>query len=74
MADAVGIGGFQHVQNHIHEMINTVELVRSCIRASEVDCVPGPNGTELPNEQPLLTVRTLIPQLYPRLVEIIQIM
>ena len=74
MAEAVGIGGFQHVQNHIHEMINTVELVRSCIRASEVDCVPGPNGTVLPNEQPLLTVRTLFPQLYPRLVEIIQIL
>jgi 4-hydroxyphenylacetate 3-monooxygenase len=74
MADAVGIGGFQHVQNHLHEMINTVELVRSCIRASEVDCVPGPNGTVLPSEQPLLTVRTLFPQLYPRLVEIIQIL
>ena len=74
MAEAVGIGGFQHVQNHIHEMINTVELVRSCIRASEVDCVPGMNGTVLPNDQPLLTVRTLFPQLYPRLVEIIQIL
>jgi 4-hydroxyphenylacetate 3-monooxygenase len=74
MADAVGINGFQHVQNYLHEMINTVELVRSCIRASEVDCVPGPNGTVLPNDQPLLTVRTLFPQLYPKLVETIQIL
>jgi 4-hydroxyphenylacetate 3-monooxygenase oxygenase component len=74
MAEAVGIGGFQHVQNYITEMINTVELVRSCIRASEVDCVPGPNGTVLPNDQPLLTVRAMFPELYPRLVEIIQIL
>ena len=74
MSEAVGINGFQHVQNYIHEMINTVELVRSCIRASEADCVPGPGGTVLPNDQPLLTVRTLFPQLYPRLVEIIQIL
>ncbi len=74
MADAVGLGGFQHVQNYIHEMINTVELVRSCIRASEADCVPGPGGTVLPNDQPLLTVRTMFPELYPRLVEIIQIL
>ncbi len=74
MSEAVGINGFQHVQNYIHEMINTVELVRSCIRASEADCVPGPNGTVLPNDQPLLTVRTLFPQLYPRLVEVIQIL
>src|SRR5216684_2052615 len=28
----------------------------------------------LPNDQPLLTVRTLFPQLYPRLVEVIQIL
>ncbi len=74
MSEAVGINGFQHVQNYIHEMINTVELVRSCIRASEADCVPGPNGTVLPNDQPLLTVRTLFPELYPRLVEVIQIL
>lgn len=74
MSEAVGINTFQHVQNYIHEMINTVELVRSCIRASEADCVPGPGGTMLPNDQPLLTVRTLFPQLYPRLVEIIQIL
>jgi aromatic ring hydroxylase len=39
-----------------------------------VDCVPGPNGTVLPNDQPLLTVRTLFPQLYPKLVETIQIL
>jgi aromatic ring hydroxylase len=74
MAESVGINGFQHVQNYIHEMINTVELVRSCIRAAEVDCTPGPNGTVLPADQPLLTVRTMFPQLYPRLVEIIQIL
>jgi 4-hydroxyphenylacetate 3-monooxygenase len=74
MSEAVGINGFQHVQNYIHEMINTVELVRSCIRAAEADCVAGPNGTVLPADQPLLTVRTLFPQLYPRLVEIIQIL
>jgi 4-hydroxyphenylacetate 3-monooxygenase oxygenase component len=74
MADAVGLGGFQHVQNYLHEMVNTVELVRSCIRASEADCVPGPSGTVLPYDQPLQTVRTMFPELYPRLVEIIQIM
>lgn len=74
MAESVGINAFQHVQNYLHEMINTVELVRSCIRASEVDCVPGPNGTVLPKDQPLLTVRLMFPELYPRLVEIIQIL
>ncbi len=74
MTDAIGTNGFEHVQNYLHEMINTVEMVRACIRASEADCIPGPSGTVLPSPQPLSTVRTLFPQLYPRLVEIIQLL
>jgi 4-hydroxyphenylacetate 3-monooxygenase oxygenase component len=74
MTEAIGTSGFEHVQNYLHEMINTVELVRACIRASEADCVPGPNGTVLPSAQPLSTVRTLFPQFYPRLVEIVQLL
>jgi aromatic ring hydroxylase len=74
MTEAIGTNGFEHVQNYLHEMINTVELVRACIRASEADCVPGPNGTVLPHGQPLSTTRTLFPQLYPRLVEILQLL
>jgi len=74
MTEAIGTNGFEHVQNYLHEMINTVELMRACIRASEADCGPGPNGTVLPSAQPLWSVRTLFPQLYPRLVEIMQLL
>ena len=74
ITEAIGTNGFEHVQNYLHEMINTVELVRACVRAAEADCLPGPNGTVLPSAQPLSTVRTLFPQLYPRLVEIIQLL
>ena len=63
-----------NVQNLLAEMINTVELVRAAIRAAEVDHVPGPAGTVLPNAEPLWTVRLLFPQLYPRLVEIVQML
>ncbi|MGH7987313.1 MAG: 4-hydroxyphenylacetate 3-hydroxylase family protein [Candidatus Binataceae bacterium] len=74
MCDTVGSSEQPHYQNYLNEMMNTVELVRAAIRAAEADHVPGPNGTVLPNEQPLWTVRTMFPQLYPRLVEIIQIL
>ncbi|MGH7246772.1 MAG: 4-hydroxyphenylacetate 3-hydroxylase C-terminal domain-containing protein, partial [Pseudomonadota bacterium] len=74
MCDTVGTADQPHIQNQLNEMINTVELVRAAIRAAEADCVPGPNGTVLPDDQPLWTVRTLFPQLYPRLVEIVQIL
>jgi aromatic ring hydroxylase len=73
MCDAVNSRG-ENVQNLLAEMINTVELVRAAIRASEADCVPGPGGTVLPQADPLWTVRLLFPQLYPRLVEIVQIL
>jgi 4-hydroxyphenylacetate 3-monooxygenase len=73
MCDAVNSRG-ENVQNLLTEMINTVELLRAAIRASEADCVPGPGGTVLPHADPLWTVRLLFPQLYPRLVEIVQIL
>jgi 4-hydroxyphenylacetate 3-monooxygenase len=74
MCDAVNSSRAENVQNLLAEMINTVELLRAAIRASEADNTPGPNSTVLPNAQPLWTVRLLFPQLYPRLVEIVQIL
>jgi 4-hydroxyphenylacetate 3-monooxygenase len=73
MCDAVNSRA-ENVQNLLAEMINTVELLRAAIRAAEADHVPGPSGTVLPNGQPLWTVRLMFPQLYPRLVEIVQIL
>jgi 4-hydroxyphenylacetate 3-monooxygenase len=73
MCDAINSRA-ENVQNLLAEMINTVELVRAAIRAAEVDHVAGPAGTVLPNGQPLWTVRLLFPQLYPRLVEIVQLL
>jgi 4-hydroxyphenylacetate 3-monooxygenase len=74
MCEVVNSQRAENVQNLLAEMINTVELVRAAIRAAEADHVPGPNGTVLPNAEPLWTVRLLFPQLYPRLVEIVQIL
>ncbi|MGH8893606.1 MAG: 4-hydroxyphenylacetate 3-hydroxylase C-terminal domain-containing protein, partial [Actinomycetes bacterium] len=72
VTESVGTNGFQQVQNQLAEMINTVEFVRSALRASEADCLPGPNGTVLPNPQPLWTVRTMFPDMYQRLIQILQ--
>lgn len=72
VTDSVSTNGFQQVQNMLAEMINSVELVRACVRASEVDCIPGPSGTVLPNPEPLWTIRTLFPTIYPRLIEILK--
>jgi 4-hydroxyphenylacetate 3-monooxygenase len=74
LADSIGIDGFPQVQNHLAEMITTVELVRACVRAAEVDAIPGPAGTVLPEGEALWTLRLLMPQMLPRLAEIVQIL
>lgn len=74
MCEAVNSSRAENVQNLLAEMINTVELLRAAIRAAEADHVPGPNGTVLPNGEPLWTIRLMFPRLYPRLVEIMQIL
>lgn len=55
-------------------MINGVEMIRGLLRASEVDCVPGPDGTVLPDDQPLWAVRGMFPGLNARMVEIVQLL
>lgn len=74
MCDAVNSSRAENVQNLLAEMIDAVELLRAAIRAAEADHAPGPNGTVLPNGQPLWTVRLMFPRLYPRLVEIVQLL
>ncbi|MGH9303255.1 MAG: 4-hydroxyphenylacetate 3-monooxygenase, oxygenase component [Acidimicrobiales bacterium] len=73
LTESVGTNGFQQVQNMLAEIINAVELVRACLRASEVDCIEGPSGTVMPHPEPLWTVRTMFPEIYPRLVQILNI-
>lgn len=74
IADAIGIDGFDHIQAKIAELITNVELVRACRRAAEADCVPGPGGTVLPNAEPLWVVRMMMPTLFPRMAEILQLL
>lgn len=73
MTESIAVREFPQIQNYLNEMINAVESVKACIRASEVDAEPGPDGTVLPATQPLWTARTTFPFVYPRLVEIIQL-
>jgi len=74
IAKAIGIEGFDHVQTKIAELMTTGDLIRACLRASEADCIPGPDGTVVPNPEPIWVVRMMTPTLYPRMVEILQLL
>ncbi len=72
VAEAVKTSQFLHVQNWIGECINYVELTRSCIRHAEYEHVPTRVGTIMPAYRPLQTLRTMLPVMYPRVIELLQ--
>ena len=74
MAEAIGIAQTLHVQRWLGEILNAALTLRSFIRAAEADAVAGPGGVWAPDSETLLTARSFFPEVYPRLVEILQIL
>ena len=74
VAEAIGIAEALHVQRLLGEMLHATLTLRAFIRAAEADATPGPGGVWAPDTQTLLTARSLFPEVYPRMVEILQIL
>src|SRR5207248_6035567 len=63
-----------HVQRLLGEILHASLTLRAFIRAAEADAVVGPGGVWAPDSETLLTARSYFPEVYPRLVEILQIL
>jgi 4-hydroxyphenylacetate 3-monooxygenase len=74
MARAIGIEEQLHVQRLLGEILHAALTLRAFLRASEADAKPGPGGVWAPDYETLLTARSYFPEVYPRLVEILQIL
>ncbi len=74
MVRATKIDEYQHIQNMLVELINHVEMVRSCLIAAEEEAVMTRHGILHPATGPLDVVRFLFPQQFRRACEIIQIL
>ena len=75
IARSTNIDAHLHVQGMLAELIEHVEFVRACIRASEADAAPHPaSGLMTPAEMPLWTVRMMFPRMFVRACEIIQLL
>jgi 4-hydroxyphenylacetate 3-monooxygenase len=74
MAEAIGIAEQLHVQRLLGEILHAALTMRAFIRAAEADAAPGPGGVWAPDSETLLTARSYFPEVYPRLVEILQIL
>ena len=71
VCDAIQIGGFQHVQEKIAEIVDTRELLAAVLRAAETDSVRNAWGIQTPAWPPLNSARHWFPRVYPRLKEIV---
>ena len=75
IARSTNIDAHLHVQGMLAELIEHVEFVRACLRASEADAAVHPaSGLMTPAEMPLWTVRMMFPKMFVRACEIIQIL
>jgi 4-hydroxyphenylacetate 3-monooxygenase len=63
-----------HIQTLLGELVNAVETVRAYVRAAEADAAPDASGVYVPSKNILLTARSYFPTVYPRLIEILQLL
>jgi 4-hydroxyphenylacetate 3-monooxygenase len=63
-----------HVQAMLGEMVDVVEAIRAFVRAAEADAEPDRNGVYVPLTETLLSARNYFPKIYPRMVEMLQLL
>ncbi|HEX7003616.1 MAG TPA: 4-hydroxyphenylacetate 3-monooxygenase, oxygenase component [Trueperaceae bacterium] len=74
IVDMIGSEQFQHVQQKVAELIIDLEVMKALRLAAEQQATADRYGTMTPAKEPLNAARNLFPQLYPRMVEIIQLL
>jgi 4-hydroxyphenylacetate 3-monooxygenase len=74
IAEALGSNEFQHVQEKIAECMINLEIMRACLRASEADAKIDKWGVMAPDRAPLDAARNIFPKMYPRMIEILQLL
>jgi 4-hydroxyphenylacetate 3-monooxygenase len=72
LTEAIGIEGFQHVQEKVAEVIIAVEIVKALLRAAEADAAPNRFGLYTPAWPPLNACRNWYPRLSQRFPEILR--
>jgi 4-hydroxyphenylacetate 3-monooxygenase len=71
--EATGVDQHPQVQAMMGEIVDTIETLRAYLCAAEACAVDGPGGTKVPEPQLMETARDYFPALYPRLIEVLQL-
>jgi 4-hydroxyphenylacetate 3-monooxygenase len=73
IVDMIGTGAAQHVQEMVAEVIQILEIMKSLKLAAEQGATLNEYGVMTPARPPLDAARNWYPGVYPRLVEILQL-
>jgi len=73
VAEAIGRTELPTYQQMLGEIVDAVETERAFLLASEADASTDENGFVHPNANILSTARNYFPRIYPRLIEILQL-
>ncbi|MEC0089588.1 4-hydroxyphenylacetate 3-monooxygenase, oxygenase component [Paenibacillus macquariensis] len=73
MVETLDIGNHPHIIEKVSEIIVNVETLKSLLIASEVNASLDRWGSMLPDRNSLWTANVLFPKIYPRILEIIQL-
>ena len=74
MTETLGSNESTQVQTMIAEIIENLEVTRSCLRAAEVDARIDEWGVMCPAELPLQVARNMFIRMYPRMGEILHLL
>jgi 4-hydroxyphenylacetate 3-monooxygenase len=72
IADSIGIDGFQHIQEDLAELIQTVEIGKALMTASEAEAAVNDDGVMLPRWSTLNAARNWYPKVAQRFPQIIR--
>ncbi len=72
LTEAIGIHGYQHVQEDVAEVTIALETLRAFLRAVEADATVNEFGVLTPAWAPLNAARNLYPKLYQRFPQILR--
>jgi 4-hydroxyphenylacetate 3-monooxygenase len=73
IAEAIGRTELPAYQQLLGEMVDAVETLHAFIRGAEADAVVDARGYYVPNPDIMSTARNYFPRVYPRLIEILQL-
>ncbi len=74
MIQTLGSGELPQTREMLAEVIENLEVTKSCLRAAEADAAPNRWGVFSPADMPLMVARQLFIRMYPRMAEILHLL